>query len=156
MAAAALVPTAIDQVVGGLKFINDTHNCLLWAHVKNGVVTRVSPTYGYGKATDLLGNESTARWDPRRCQNGLELVRRFYGDRRIRKPMARSGFRSWIQAGCPRDAVTGAVDHKYLIAPSEVHLSLLVAATAWSVAFALYLWIFAPWLVRPRIDGNDG
>jgi thiol-disulfide isomerase/thioredoxin len=35
---------------------NDTHNCLLHAHVKNGVVTRISPTYAFHKATDLEGN----------------------------------------------------------------------------------------------------
>ena len=29
---------------------NDTHNCLLRAHLKNGVIVRISPTYGYGKA----------------------------------------------------------------------------------------------------------
>jgi len=34
---------------------NDTHNCLLNAFVKNGVVTRIGPTYGFGKATDLDG-----------------------------------------------------------------------------------------------------
>ena len=32
---------------------NDTHNCLLKAHVKNGVITRISPSYRYGEATDL-------------------------------------------------------------------------------------------------------
>jgi Rrf2 family protein len=32
---------------------NDTHNCLLRAHVKNDVVVRIEPTYGYAKATDL-------------------------------------------------------------------------------------------------------
>ena len=31
---------------------NDTHNCLLRGYVKNGVVTRIGPTYGYGKAED--------------------------------------------------------------------------------------------------------
>ena len=30
---------------------NDTHNCLLRAHVKNGVVVRISPTYGYGSSS---------------------------------------------------------------------------------------------------------
>ncbi|MEZ5990203.1 MAG: molybdopterin oxidoreductase, partial [Planctomycetota bacterium] len=60
---------------------NDTHNCLLRGFVKNGVVTRIAPTFGYGKATDLDGKQATARWDPRCCQKGLALARRFYGDR---------------------------------------------------------------------------
>src|SRR3974390_120022 len=45
---------------------NDTHNCLLNAHVKNNVVVRIEPTYGYSKATDLYGNKASHRWDPRR------------------------------------------------------------------------------------------
>src|SRR5690606_16771603 len=92
---------------------NDTHNCLLRAHVKHGVVTRISPTYGYGKATDLNGNRSTHRWDPRCCQKGLALARRFYGDRRCRRPLVRAGFKQWIDDGCPRDA-NGVVDARYL------------------------------------------
>ncbi len=68
---------------------NDTHNCLLRGHVKNGVVTRISPTYGYHKATDLGGNRASQRWDPRCCQKGLALVRRIYGDRRCKRPMVR-------------------------------------------------------------------
>ena len=93
---------------------NDTHNCLLHAHIKNGVVTRISPTYGFGKATDLEGNRASARWDPRCCQKGLALVRRFYGDRRCKRPLVRKGFKQWMDDGCPRDAQTGAVDPKYL------------------------------------------
>jgi len=89
---------------------NDTHNCLMWAHIKNGVVTRISPTYGYGKATDLNGNRASQRWDPRCCQKGLALVRRFYGDRRCKRPMVRQGFKQWIDDGMPRDPQTGAID----------------------------------------------
>lgn len=89
---------------------NDTHNCLLHAHVKNGVVTRISPTYKFHLATDLEGNRASQRWEPRVCEKGLALVRRFYGDRRCKKPMMRAGFKQWIEAGCPRDPVTGAVD----------------------------------------------
>ena len=33
---------------------------------------------------------------------------------------------------------------------------LLLAATAWSVAFLLYLWKFTPWLLQTRLDGKDG
>ncbi len=34
--------------------------------------------------------------------------------------------------------------------------ALVAAAAAWSLAFALYLWIFTPWLMRARVDGKDG
>ncbi len=89
---------------------NDTHNCLLHAHIKNGVVTRISPTFGFSKATDLQGNQASMRWDPRVCQKGLALVRRFYGDRRCKRPLVRQGFKEWADAGFPRDPHTGAVD----------------------------------------------
>jgi nitrate reductase alpha subunit len=93
---------------------NDTHNCLLRGFVKNGVVTRIAPTYGYGKATDLAGNRASQRWDPRCCQKGLALVRRFYGDRRCKRPMVRQGFKRWADEGFPRHPETGLVDGSYL------------------------------------------
>jgi nitrate reductase alpha subunit len=86
---------------------NDTHNCLLRAFTKNGVVVRINPTYGYGKATDLHGNRASHRWDPRACQKGLAMARRFYGDRRVRGAMVRRGFKEWVDAGFPRDPGTG-------------------------------------------------
>jgi nitrate reductase / nitrite oxidoreductase, alpha subunit len=86
---------------------NDTHNCLLRASVKNGVVVNIDPTYGYGKAEDLHGNRASHRWDPRCCQKGLALARRFYGDRRVQGAMVRQGFKEWADAGFPRDPNTG-------------------------------------------------
>jgi len=83
---------------------NDTHNCILNAYVRSGVVTRIGPTMRYGEATDLLGNRASHRWDPRVCQKGLALTRRFYGDRRVRHPLVRAGFKRWIEAGFPRGA----------------------------------------------------
>ena len=87
---------------------NDTHNCLLNAHVKNNVVVRIEPTYGYSKAQDLYGNKASARWDPRCCQKGLVLARRFYGDRRVNGAFLRKGFKDWVDKGFPRDPVTAA------------------------------------------------
>jgi len=81
---------------------NDTHNCLLTAHVRSGVVTRIGPSMGYGKAKDLYGNGATHRWDPRVCQKGLALTRRFYGDRRLRHSMVRAGWKRWVDEGFPR------------------------------------------------------
>src|SRR3989338_2213938 len=83
---------------------NDTHNCLLKAHVRNGAISRISPSYGYNKATDVYGTKVSARWDPRCCQKGLALVRKIYGPRRIKKPMVRKSFLRWAEAGFPRDA----------------------------------------------------
>jgi len=83
---------------------NDTHNCILNAYVRSGVVTRIGPTMRYGEATDLDGNRASHRWDPRVCQKGLALTRRFYGDRRVRHCMVRAGFKRWVEAGFPRGA----------------------------------------------------
>jgi uncharacterized protein involved in response to NO len=43
-----------------------------------------------------------------------------------------------------------------LLAPSLYVASLVAAALAWSAAFSIYLWIFTPWLMRTRLDGEDG
>jgi nitrate reductase alpha subunit len=83
---------------------NDTHDCLLRASVKNGVVVRIHQTYGYGKAQDLYGNTASHRWDPRGCQKGLALARKFYGDRRVQAPMVRKGWKDWADGGFQRDA----------------------------------------------------
>jgi nitrate reductase alpha subunit len=81
---------------------NDTHNCLLNGFVRSGSITRIGPTMRYGEATDLYGTKASHRWDPRVCQKGLALTRRFYGDRRVRYPMVRKGFKAWGEAGFPR------------------------------------------------------
>ncbi|MHB0955158.1 MAG: molybdopterin-dependent oxidoreductase [Pirellulaceae bacterium] len=82
---------------------NDTHNCLLNAYVRSGIITRIGPTMRYGEAVDLAGNAATHRWDPRVCQKGLALTRRFYGDRRVNQCMVRAGFKQWYEAGFPRE-----------------------------------------------------
>jgi len=81
---------------------NDTHNCLLKAHVKNDVIVRLAPSFGFSKAEDIYKNKASARWEPRCCQKGLALPRRIYGDRRIKYPMVREGFLQWFYDGFPR------------------------------------------------------
>ncbi len=82
---------------------NDTHNCLLNAYVRQGIITRIGPTMRYGEARDIDGNQTSHRWDPRICQKGLALTRRFYGDRRVQQCMVRAGFQRWYQDGFPRE-----------------------------------------------------
>ena len=43
-----------------------------------------------------------------------------------------------------------------LLAPQHLVIWLVAAALAWGLAFALYLLVFAPWLVATRLDGKDG
>lgn len=40
--------------------------------------------------------------------------------------------------------------------PSRTLTALVAAAALWSAAFAIYLWVYAPWLTRSRLDGKDG
>ncbi len=99
---------AVDSTFTFTCAPNDTHDCILQASVKNGVIVNINPTYGYGEAEDLHGNKASHRWDPRCCQKGLALARRFYGDRRVKGAMVRKGFKEWADAGFPRDPETGA------------------------------------------------
>jgi nitrate reductase alpha subunit len=91
---------------------NDTHNCILNAYVRQGIVTRIGPTMRYGEAADIAGNRTTSRWDPRVCQKGLALTRRFYGDRRVNQCMVRLGFQRWYKDGFPRES-DGLPQRKY-------------------------------------------
>ncbi|MBA4175374.1 MAG: short-chain dehydrogenase [Leptothrix sp. (in: Bacteria)] len=43
-----------------------------------------------------------------------------------------------------------------LVAPEHTADWLVLAAAAWATAFALYLWVFTPWLLSSRLDGKDG
>ena len=42
------------------------------------------------------------------------------------------------------------------VAPAHTTNWLVLAASAWAIAFALYLWVFTPWLLSSRLDGKDG
>src|SRR3972149_7890282 len=124
---------------------NDTHNCLLRAYVRNGVAVRIMPTYGYGKTVDLYGNMPSHRWEPRCCQKGLALVRKFYGDRRVKGTMVRKGFHDWVKAGFPRDAATGKAPVKFFQRGKDKWLKLthdeaqeLVARAYMNVAQTYY------------------
>ncbi|MBL0037846.1 MAG: hypothetical protein IPP36_03440 [Nitrosomonadales bacterium] len=46
------------------------------SHVKNDVVIRISPSYGYGDAEDMDGNRSSHRWEPRICNKGMVMNRK--------------------------------------------------------------------------------
>jgi len=93
-----------DQVFTFTCAPNDTHNCILNAYARSGSILRLGPSMRYGEATDLYGTRASSRWDPRICQKGLALTRRIYGDRRVRHPMVRRGFKAWVEAGFPRGA----------------------------------------------------
>ncbi len=43
-----------------------------------------------------------------------------------------------------------------LVSAHLLTVSLVGAALAWTIAFGIYLLIYAPWLMRGRLDGKDG
>ena len=43
-----------------------------------------------------------------------------------------------------------------LLAPGWLVAALVVSAAAWSLAFAVYLALYTPWLFQTRLDGKDG
>jgi len=115
---------------------NDTHNCLLNAYVRQGVIVRLGPTMRYGEAFDLSNNHTTSRWDPRICQKGLALTRRFYGDRRINGCMVRAGFKKWVEEGFPRGS-DGKPPEKYFQRARDEWVRLTHDQAATFVAKAL-------------------
>jgi uncharacterized protein involved in response to NO len=55
--------------------------------------------------------------------------------------------------------VAGAAVARVLLptlAPAHTTNGLVLSASAWAIAFALYLWVFTPWLLSSRMDGKDG
>jgi nitrate reductase alpha subunit len=80
---------------------NDTHNCLLKAYTRNGVVIRSESGYECGKVMDLYGNHATNHWNPRSCSKGETQQRRVYGPYRLRQPMIRAGWKQWADDGFP-------------------------------------------------------
>lgn len=43
-----------------------------------------------------------------------------------------------------------------LISPAWHQIALLISGFAWSAAFLLYVWVYAPYLWRARVDGREG
>jgi uncharacterized protein involved in response to NO len=43
-----------------------------------------------------------------------------------------------------------------LALPTWLPTVLVLSAAGWSVAFAIYLFIYTPWLLKTRFDGKDG
>ena len=43
-----------------------------------------------------------------------------------------------------------------LAAPQAYAALVAASAVLWSTAFALYVWVYTPILVRPRLDGKPG
>jgi uncharacterized protein involved in response to NO len=40
--------------------------------------------------------------------------------------------------------------------PAWTVVAIEASAGLWSLAFAIYLWMYTPWLMQTRVDGKDG
>ena len=81
---------------------NDTHNCRVTAHVRNGVVVRMGEQYDIGTYKDLYGNHATSNWGNRHCAKGYTFQRVLYGPYRLKHPILRRGWKRWAEDGFPQ------------------------------------------------------
>jgi nitrate reductase alpha subunit len=80
---------------------NDTHNCRVMAHVRNGVIIRMSEQYDVGTYADLYGNKASWNWGNRHCAKGYTFHRVIYGPYRLKHPIIRRGWKRWADDGFP-------------------------------------------------------
>jgi nitrate reductase alpha subunit len=59
-----------DQAFSWVCAPNDTHNCRVTAHVRNGVIVRMGEHYDVGTYADLYGNKASFNWGNRHCAKG--------------------------------------------------------------------------------------
>lgn len=92
---------AYDHAFSWVCAPNDTHNCRITAHVRNGVIVRLGEQYDVHTYTDLYGNHATANWGNRHCAKGYTFHRILYGPYRLKHPIIRRGWKRWADDGFP-------------------------------------------------------
>jgi nitrate reductase alpha subunit len=80
---------------------NDTHNCRVTAHVRNGVIVRIAEQYDVQRYSDLYGNKASGNWGNRHCAKGYTFHRVVYGPYRLKHPIVRRGWKRWADDGFP-------------------------------------------------------
>src|SRR5689334_20057039 len=74
---------AYDKAFSWVCAPNDTHNCRITAHVRNGVIVRLGEEFDIAKYSDIYGNHATANWGNRHCAKGYTSHRILYGAYRL-------------------------------------------------------------------------
>jgi nitrate reductase alpha subunit len=92
---------AYDRTFSWVCAPNDTHNCRITAHVRNGVVIRMGEQYDVGTYADLYGNRASWNWGNRHCAKGYTFHRVLYGPYRLKHPIVRRGWKRWADDGFP-------------------------------------------------------
>jgi len=90
---------------------NDTHNCRVTAHLRNGVIIRMGEQYDVGSYADLQGNRASWNWGNRHCAKGYTFHRVLYGPYRLKHPIIRRGWKRWADDGFP--ALTAELRARY-------------------------------------------
>ena len=103
---------AYDHAFSWVCAPNDTHNCRITAHVRNGVIVRLGEEYDIQTYSDLYGNKATSNWGNRHCAKGYTFHRILYGPYRLKHPIVRRGWKRWADDGFPE--LTSEVKAKYL------------------------------------------
>ncbi len=102
---------AYDRQFSWVCAPNDTHNCRITAHVRNGVIVRLGEQYDVHTYTDLYGRHASAAWGNRHCAKGYTFHRILYGPYRLKHPIVRRGWKRWADDGFP--TLTPEVKAKY-------------------------------------------
>src|SRR5262245_40935053 len=92
---------AYDRAFSWVCAPNDTHNCRITAHVRNGVIIRMGEQYDVGTYVDLYGNKASHNWGNRHCAKGYTFHRVLYGPYRLKHPIIRRGWKRWADDGFP-------------------------------------------------------
>jgi nitrate reductase / nitrite oxidoreductase, alpha subunit len=92
---------AYDRAFSWVCAPNDTHNCRITAHVRNGVIVRLGEQFDIPDYSDLYGNHASANWGNRHCAKGYTFHRILYGPYRLKHPIIRKGWKRWADAGFP-------------------------------------------------------
>ena len=92
---------AYDRSFSWVCAPNDTHNCRITAHVRNGVIVRLGEEFDIATYADIYGNKATANWGNRHCAKGYTFHRILYGPYRLKHPIVRRGWKRWADAGFP-------------------------------------------------------
>ncbi|HWQ93626.1 MAG TPA: twin-arginine translocation signal domain-containing protein, partial [Clostridia bacterium] len=92
---------------------NDTHNCRITAHVRNGVIVRLGEEFDVQTYSDLYGHHATTAWGNRHCAKGYTFHRILYGPYRLKHPIVRRGWKRWADDGFPELTPEAKAKYKF-------------------------------------------
>ena len=104
---------AYDSAFSWVCAPNDTHNCRITAHVRNGVIVRLGEEFDVATYSDLYGNKATANWGNRHCAKGYTFHRILYGPYRLKHPIVRRGWKRWADDGFPELTKEAKAKYKF-------------------------------------------